>query len=330
MKRSEENIMTDRKKATVRMKKCRERETDCELDLRRQEDIDRKTEMREKRTEEEIKSDREKAKVGMIKLREREEYEEYKEYEKLKDKHRHRKFRKNMSSEDHQYQREKANQGMKEFRERGRLRKYAERSNQNTEEFDDWRKYKRKNEKNSRILERFKPDLVEQINEKNRIDREERREREFLERYTELQRFEFRGTEKQKIEFSALKQELHESVTKKRKKEDIETALAVQDETKVKKLEYYYEREAILNEEERQEFNDLRAALYKEFRKMNNIKENPNPANLPPNWDMFKKMKEKDEIKEKNETKKQEEASIMTVLRKENTTKKKVLKITYC
>ena len=261
LKRSNEEIKAERERALEGMKKCRERKTTFDKELRRETEKDRINKTRENN------------------------FDEIKEYNKIENKHRMRKYRRNVSTEERVLKKLKANQGMKDLRDKGRLQKYADRGQQNTDKLIDWRRYKEKNETNLKTLEKCKPDIVQQINEKVKIEKEEFRSRERRRKIEHFQFYEKYGlTEDQKNEYSALLEERHMVCMKEQKQRDKNVVLALQDDIKDRKLEDYYDREKTLTEDERKEFTKLRVELYKNFRTMNNIEKDT------------KKMKQKEEV----------------------------------
>ena len=329
----------EREKKKEKMKIKRSEMSEFESEVRLEVEKDRIKDMRDKKTEEEIVADRKKAKKGMQKYRYRKTEEEKEadrenmrelladdlpevmEYKKIKKKHNMRILRKNMSSIQVKKHKSKAIEGMKEFREDGRLRKYADRGKQNVDEFKDWTKYHEKNEMNSNLLDKLKPDIVQQINEKFRIEKEVSRAREKERRFEKLQFKEFRLTDEEKKEFAALRKERHESCMKNQKARDKKVILALQDDIKEQKLEYYYERELTLTEEERKDFDKLRQDIYKDFRKMNDKeKEKTIPRNVLPNE--YGESGEVTKIQER-------ESSISNTPGTKNSKKKKTLTITF-
>ena len=82
---------------------------------------------------------------------------------------------KNLSPAKKQELKAQAKQGMSLLRQKGRLRKFTRRSKPNQEEFRDWEEYKKQNRDNSQFLELAKPDIVQKINEKERVEKEKRK-----------------------------------------------------------------------------------------------------------------------------------------------------------
>ena len=325
---SEEKISEDREKAVKGMKDMRDKRTEEKIVADRKKTKEDTRNYRYRKTEEEKEAKEAKEAKKMKQLLEN-NLAEVKEYKKIKKKHFMRKVRTNRSSEQHTEDKSKASTGMKDFRADGRLRKYADRGKQNISEFKDWRKYFAKNEMNSTLLNKSKPDIVQQINETYRIEKEDRKERERSRKLANLQFKEFRLTAEEKKEYADLRQERHESCMRSQRARDEKAVLALHDDKKKQKLEDYYEREGTLTEEERKEFLKLRQDLYEDFRKMNNEEKKSNPCNFPPNWDDFKKMKviEEDPKEEIEHETKEKEANSVSIPK--NSKKRKILTITF-
>ena len=270
---------------------------------------------RYRKTEDEKEADREKMRELLEK-----DSTEVKEYKKIKNKHRKRILRKKRSIEQLKKQKSEASEGMKEFREYGRLRKYSDRGKQNIGDFNDWRKYHETNEINSNLLTKFKPDIVQKINETFRMENEEAREREKERKFEKLQFKEFRLTDEETKEFAALRKERHESCMKNQKAKDKKVILALQDDIKERKLEYYYDRELTLTEEERKDFAKFRQDLYEDFRKINDKEEKTIPRNSLPNV-----YEESGEVTNTHER----ERNIVNIPGNKNIKKKKILTITF-
>ena len=282
----------------------------------RSQEREKKRKARLKRSNEEIIADRQRAVEGMKKCREN-DLAEIKAYKIIENKHRMRKIRKNLSAEKIKQQKVKSNQGMKDFREKGWLKKYADRGKQSIDELIDWRRYKEKKEIYSKTLEKYKPDIVQQINENSRIEKEKFREIERSRKIKHFQMNERRGlTEEQQNEYSALLRERHVSCMREQKQRDEKVVLALQDEVKHRKLEDYYDREIMLKEDEREEFTKLRMELYKDYKKMNDTRKkvvNKNKQN---------------QLKQKGDKTDMEKKEQSSVVKTKNSKQKKKLKIT--
>ena len=328
---SEEKISEDREKAVKGMKDMRDKRTEEKIVADRKKTKEDTRNYRYRKTEEENEAKEAKEAKKTKQLLEN-NLSEVKEYKKIEKKHIMRKVRTNRSSEQHTEDKSKASTGMKDFRADGRLRKYADRGKQNISEFKDWRKYFEKNEMNSTLLNNSKPDIVQQINETHRIEKEERKEREISRKLANLQFKEFRLTADEKKEYAALRQERHESCMRSQRARDEKVVFALHDDMKKQKLVDFYEREGTLTEKERKEFLKLRQDLYEDFRKMNNEEKETNPCNFPPNWDKFKKMEvtEEDQVEEiehENTITKEKEENSVSIPNKSK--KRKILTITF-
>ena len=100
------------------------------------------------------------------------------EFDNISNKHQMRKARKERTGKDHLVQNLKAKRGMRMLKEEGWLMDFATRSAGKREEKSDWEKFNNKSKEHSQKLKSRKPDIVEQINERNRQRLEERREEE--------------------------------------------------------------------------------------------------------------------------------------------------------
>ena len=217
---------------------------------------EKKRKYRLKMSEKKAELERSKAKEGMQKFRATEE-DGFVEYDRLKNKLRMRKVRSNLSAEEADSQKNDNLQGMKMFRKEGRLRKFKGRTKRNLDELTSWREFQEKNESNSRVLEVLKPDIVQRINEKTRIEEEERREKTRIEEEESRELFQSRRSKC----LAGLKAY------------DMKVVSAVDiDDTRKKKLVDFHEREKNLNEQERSDFTKLRQAIYSEYRKTYKIK----------------------------------------------------------
>ena len=66
----------------------------------------------------------------------------------------------------------KAKKGMRIFREEGRLRDHAYRGRPNSNEINDWKKFRENGEGHAEILNKRKPDIVQVLNERVRDEKE--------------------------------------------------------------------------------------------------------------------------------------------------------------
>ena len=98
-----------------------------------------------------------------------------KEFEKISLKHEKRKSRNIRNGKEKLQQNLKAKKGMRIFREEGRLKAHASRTEKNTSERDDWKKYITKSKTHVEIVEKQKPDIIQQLNEKVREEKEQLR-----------------------------------------------------------------------------------------------------------------------------------------------------------
>ena len=163
------------------MKDERARQTSDEKQYENVAAKERMRNFRTNRTSAEMEEAKESAKNRMKKIR-NEKTEEMKEYEKIVMKQKMRLFRKQRSGKDHLLQNLKAKQGMQLLEEEGRLRGFSLRSAGKVEEIRDWEMYSNKGEEYSEFLKVKKPDVVQVLNEKNRVENEKKRKREELEK----------------------------------------------------------------------------------------------------------------------------------------------------
>ena len=61
---------------------------------------------------------------------------------------------------------------MRVFREEGRLKAHVSRMKKNTSEMDNWKKYTKKSKTHAEIVKKKKPDIIQQLNEKVREEKE--------------------------------------------------------------------------------------------------------------------------------------------------------------
>ena len=176
--KTEEERVIDRHKAKEGMQRYRSRrsETDEQVNKRREQNRIDKREMRMRRSEEEIEIDNETARVKMKKIR-KEKGTEVKEFERIKYKHVKRVKRQQRSGKEHLLQNLKAKKGMQLLKDEGRLKEFSHRSRGKFEEIRDWEMYSRKGERQREILKEEKPDIVDIINERVRLEKENERKR---------------------------------------------------------------------------------------------------------------------------------------------------------
>ena len=94
------------------------------------------------------------------------------DFEKIMTRHKMRKRRDNQSGKDHLVGNLKAKKGMKLAKEAGWLREFAKRYRGGRNESREWELFKKKGPANSNILEKNKPEVAMQLNEKDRMERE--------------------------------------------------------------------------------------------------------------------------------------------------------------
>ena len=98
---------------------------------------------------------------------------EMKEYEKILCKHQRRNLRSKRSGKDKLKENLRSKKGMRLLCEEGRLLPFTERIRQNTSEVNDWKNYMEKSVSRADIVEKSRPDIVEQLNKEARERREE-------------------------------------------------------------------------------------------------------------------------------------------------------------
>jgi hypothetical protein len=273
LKMTDEQIETSREQLRKRMAKFRENFTDDEQEafkekdrlrkvsvrqdetldeekMRLSKDRERKEDIKQRRSEEEIEVHREYNRQKKAASRDNQQ-NEIKEYEEIEIKHKNRILRQNLSKDEKSELGANAKQGMSLLRNKGRCRKYVKRSKPNIDEFSDWKDYTKKSHDNLKFLELMKPDIVLQINEKARIEKEkqknELREWKKEQRYKELNNKNYRevnDTEKKELE--VMKQERHESSMKIQKEKDMEMIKALNCESLSSELDYWYEYQELV------------------------------------------------------------------------------------
>ena len=192
--KSKEEKLIDKKADTDRKRICRANKSEGEREIEKEADSKRKKEERETMTVEERQRIRQESRDWMKIVRStrlegeeddekaanserirklREEITEEKlEFERKNNKHKMRILRKKRTGKGHLLQNLKAKQGMRLLESEGRLREFSRRSARNVEEIRDWEIYMKRGEKYSEVLEAQKPDIVQIINEKIRVDKE--------------------------------------------------------------------------------------------------------------------------------------------------------------
>ena len=105
--------------------------------------------------------------------------EEKKEFDRINQKHSMRNMRQKQSGKEHLLHNLKAKQGMKILKEEGNLKDFAPRSRTNRGtrldmDLNDWDEFKKQSETHAELLEKKKPDVGCQLNEKWRKIREEK------------------------------------------------------------------------------------------------------------------------------------------------------------
>ena len=128
----------------------------------------------DERSEDEIEQFRHDKKISMRKSRE-EQNEEIRDYQKIENKHKRRLARKNLSREKHLENNKTAKEEMKKLKEEGRLKEFKSRGDYKTMELDDYTTYYKQSKDNYDFLNLIRPDIVSQINERIRKEKEERR-----------------------------------------------------------------------------------------------------------------------------------------------------------
>lgn len=181
-KRKEEREETQERVEWFRLNRSFEKgREDCDAEN------ERKKERRAKMNYEDRQQEVEEARKRMKELRFRKEEHEI-EFANISVKHRERCFRDQRTGKEKLKNNLKAKKGMRLFRGEGRLKKYKERTSNNLDETSDWKNFMQKSKKNAEMVEQFKPDIVSQINEKVRADKERNRRKAEKEKADEIAR----------------------------------------------------------------------------------------------------------------------------------------------
>ena len=157
-------------------REIRSKKTDGELDLIREKSKAWKRNVRKLRTDEEIESENESKRKEMAETR-RKKPKEIKEFEGIKTKHDMRIYRKQQTGKHHLTQNLKAKKGMRLLQKEGSLKEFSRRSGGKVEEIRDWEMYNRKGKSYSEYLRVKKPDIIQVLNEKIRLEKESERKR---------------------------------------------------------------------------------------------------------------------------------------------------------
>ena len=136
---------------------------------------ERKRKQRENRSDEQKEKENEKLKIRMLRLRV--ELPENVALQNIKNKHRMRKAREKRSGKGHLTDCLKAKKGMRLLKEKGRVLDFEWRGERNLTEEEGWESLLKKGGKEKAILEEKHPDIVERLNEKARVDREKKKEK---------------------------------------------------------------------------------------------------------------------------------------------------------
>ena len=164
-------------KLLARTKENRANQTEDERQKERNNLRERVRNLRTRKTVEEIATDNQKAKKGMRELRSKQSEDEnqIKQYIKIVDKHKKRESRAKRSGKEHLMQNLQSKKGMRMLKSKGRQYDFQRRVNKNKTESLDWKGFLQRGEKYRELLENEKPDIVEQLNEQIRNDKERER-----------------------------------------------------------------------------------------------------------------------------------------------------------
>ena len=135
-----------------------------------------------------------------------------------------------------------ATEGMRKLRLDGRLKPFIEGGKQNNSEVNDFKKYYEASADNSELLNGIRPDIMAQINEINRKEKEELRDRQEKRKLKDFEEREFhenielRPTEKDKEEVAQIKKKILEKKEKEKKMKDLKYAsLSVEEKEDLRK-----------------------------------------------------------------------------------------------
>ena len=194
--RTEEEQEVENEESREGMRRARAKKTDEELEEKKQIDRKDKKKARAMKTDEEQEEEKQIAREYMKKVRDRktdEEYEEEKQiaresmkkirgmqidveldFNMISTRHRMRDNRSKRSGKEHLKENLKAKQGMRLIKEEGRINSFGRRFRGKRDDLSEWKTYM-KNSYSKCILEQYKPDIVERINEEVRIQKEKER-----------------------------------------------------------------------------------------------------------------------------------------------------------
>ena len=162
-----------RSKSQERERKKRQRAKLSEMEIVKILNIDkeRRREARNNQGEEEKERIRNIDKERRREARNKQDIE-MKEYGKVLYKHQRRSLRSKRSGKEKLKENLRSKKGMRLLREEGRLLPYTERIRKNTSEVNDWKNYMKKSASRADIVEKSRPDIVEQLNKEARERRE--------------------------------------------------------------------------------------------------------------------------------------------------------------
>ena len=152
--------------------------------------------VRDRKTDEEYEEEKQIARESMKKIRGMQIDVEL-DFNMISTRHRMRDNRSNRSGKEHLKENLKAKQGMRLIKEEGRINSFGRRFRGKRDDLSEWKTYM-KNSYSKCILEQYKPDIVERINEKVRIEKEKERiekEKERIEKEKERKEIEENGGE---------------------------------------------------------------------------------------------------------------------------------------
>ena len=173
---TQEEKEVENAEARERMKRKRESQTQEEKEVENAEARERMNKIRREQNEEKKSQEKEKNKARMAKWREN-QTKELNEYEKISRKHERRAARKKRTGKEHLQENLKAKKGMQLIYDEGWKKEFCVRSGGKTEEIRDWEVYRGSGRINSQVLEAKRPDIIQILNEKRRVEKERERNR---------------------------------------------------------------------------------------------------------------------------------------------------------
>ena len=161
------------------MAAVRERKTDKEKEEERDEAKERMAAARDRKTDKEKEEELDEARERMEENRENKCKEE-RDYDKIVHRISMRNHRKNQTGKEHLEGNLKAKKGMSLLNSEGSIMEFSRREtgHRKADEELEWKTFMGKSQKHAEQLGKKKPDIVEKINESNRIEQEKERLRQ--------------------------------------------------------------------------------------------------------------------------------------------------------